>query len=324
MSKNMMDRLDPEIRGPFEAFQSQMGGGMDLNDIPAARATSEQMQAAMKEMQPVIKGVAFEDRLVPGPAGAPDVAVRVYRPENRSGKLPALLRIHGGGYMFGSIEQEDVASRQITLAGECVTVSVDYRLAPENPFPAPVEDCYAALKWLASHADELSVDPDRIAICGVSAGGGLTAGLALLARDRAEVNVMFQFLLAPMIDDRNTALASETLPDTLLWTRESNLIGWRSYLGCEPGGEDISPYAAASRATDLAGLPPAYIAVGDIDLFLGESLDYARRLIEACVPAELHVYPGACHGYEMMAPGAFVSRQSADDFYRVLKHVLHR
>lgn len=324
MSKNMMDRLDPEVRGPFEAFQSQMSGGMDLSDIPASRAASEQMMEVMKEQQPVIEGVTSEDRLVPGPAGAPDVAVRIYQPEKRSGKLPALLWIHGGGYIFGGLDMEDVNAKQLTLAGECEIVSVDYRLAPENPFPAPVEDCYAALKWLASHVDELGVDPDRIAIGGGSAGGGLTAGLALLARDRAEVNVMFQFLLAPMIDDRNTAPASETLPDTLLWTRESNLIGWRSYLGCEPGGKDISPYAAASRATDLAGLPPAYIAVGDIDLFSGESIDYARRLIEACVPTELHIYAGACHGFEMMSPNAFISRQSTNDFRQVLKHVLHR
>ncbi|MCK4863725.1 MAG: alpha/beta hydrolase [Dehalococcoidales bacterium] len=324
MSKDMIGRLDPELAEPLKMFLNQMGGGLDLHDIPAVRAASEQMLAAMKEQMPVIEGVTSGDRLLPGPAGAPDVAVRIYQKTNRPSTLPALLWIHGGGYVLGSIEQEDMNAKLLTLAGECLVVSVDYRLAPENPFPAPVEDCYAALKWLASHAGELGVDPTHIAIGGASAGGGLASGLALLARDRAEVDVAFQFLIYPMIDDCNVAPASEALPDTLLWTRESNLIGWRSYLGCEPGGEGVSPYAAAMRATDLTGLPPAYIAVGELDLFLNENVEYARRLIEACVPTELHVYPGACHGFDMVAPDADVTRQFTADFHQALKRALHR
>jgi acetyl esterase/lipase len=324
MSKNMMERLDPELAGPIKAFLKLMGGGVKLDDLPAVRANSASMTAAMKAQMPVIKGITAEDRILPGPKGAPDVAVRIYQKTKRPDTLPALLWIHAGGYMLGSIEQEDISAKRLTLAGECVTVTVEYRLAPENPFPAPVEDCYAALKWLASHAVELGVDPHRIAIGGASAGGGLTAGLALLARDRSEVDIMFQFLLCPMLDDGNIAPASETLPDTIMWTRESNLIGWRAYLGGEPGGEDVSPYASALRATDLTGLPPAYIAVGELDLFAQESATYAQRLIEACVPTELHVYPGACHGFDMMAPDAYVARQFTTDFYQALKQALHR
>ena len=318
-----MDRLHPDLVGPIKLIQSQPGGGLSFDDIPAARVAFIEMMEAMKDLMPVIEGVTTEGRMVPGPSGAPDVAVRVYYPDNRPAILPALLWIHGGGYIVGNIEQEDIGAKLLTLAGECVTVSVEYRLAPEHPFPAPVEDCYAALKWLASHTDELGVDVNRIAIGGGSAGGGLAAGLALLARDRAEVDIIAQFLIYPMIDDRNTEPASDILPDTLLWTRESNLIGWRSYLGCEPGGDTISCYAAASRADDLTGLPPAYIAVGDIDLFAQEDVDYARRLIKAGVPAELHVYPGGCHAFDTMAPGADICRQFNNDFYRALNRTLH-
>ena len=324
MSNDMMDRLDPELVGPVRMMIKMRGGGLNFDDIPAARAAGEQMMAAMKGQLPVIEGVTAEDRNVPGPDNGPDVALRIYRPDNRTDHLPAILWIHGGGYILGNIENDDFSARQMSLLAECIIVSVEYRLAPENPYPAPLEDCYAALKWLAKNADELGADPERIAIGGGSAGGGLAAGLALMSRDLGEVDVMFQFLIYPMIDDRNIIPASNTLPDTIFWTRESNRIGWRAYLGCEPGGDDISCYAAASRATDLTGLPPAYIAVGEIDLFAQEDIEYARRLIEAGVCTELHVYPGGCHGFDMMAPDAAISRQFADDFNRALMRVMRQ
>jgi acetyl esterase/lipase len=323
MGKSMMDRLDPELAGPIRAILKMQGDGLNLDDIPAARAAGEQMMATMKGQMPVIEGVTAQDRQVPGHKGDPDVMVRIYRPINRTGALPALLWLHGGGYILGNIEQEDISAKELTLAGNCVTVSVEYRLAPENPFPAPLEDCYAALKWLSNHADEIGVDSSCIAIGGGSAGGGLAAGLSLLARDRAEVDVIFQFLIYPMMDDRNTTPASDVLPDTLFWTRESNKIAWRAYLGCEPGSDGVSCYAAASRATELAGLPPAYIAVGEIDLFASEDIEYARRLIEAGVCTELHVYPGGCHAFDMMAPEAEISQQFTSDFYQALRRALH-
>lgn len=324
MRKRMSDRIDPEIAGPFKAQQSMGGGPLDLHDIQAARAAADRMMSAMKERQPEIKGVNAIDNLVPGPADAPDVAVRIYRPEKHHGLLPALLWIHGGGYMFGSIEHEDMLAKQLAIAADCVVMSVEYRLAPECPFPGPVEDCYAALKWLAAHTKELEVDPARIAIGGASAGGGLAAGLALLARDHKEVNVIFQLLIYPMLDDCNTAPAGANLPDTLLWRREDNFIGWQSYLGCKPGGKGVSPYASAFRAADLTGLPPAYITVGEIDLFRNESVLYAQRLIEACVPTDLHVYAGAFHAFDGIAPEASVSRRFTADYQQALKHALHR
>lgn len=168
------------------------------------------------------------------------------------------------------------------------------------------------------------MNTSRIAIGGASAGGGLAAGLALLARDRAEVEVAFQLLIYPMIDDRNIAPASEKVPDALVWTRENNLMGWRAYLGREPGGADVSPYAAAARAIDLTGLPPAYISVGDLDLFLDENITYARRLLAAGVPTEFHMYPDAFHGFNGFVPGAAISRRFNVDRDNTLKRMLHR
>jgi acetyl esterase/lipase len=215
-------------------------------------------------------------------------------------------------------------AKHLVRVGQCVVASVEYRLAPEHPFPAPVEDCYAALKWLSARSAELGVNRSRIAVGGASAGGGLAAGLALLTRDRAEVEVTFQLLIYPMIDDRNVAPASETVPDTFVWTRENNRMGWRAYLGREPGGADVSPYAAAARATDLTGLPPAYIPVGDLDLFLDENITYAQRLLAAGVPTELHVYPGAFHGFNGFVPSAEISRRFNADRDSALKRMLHR
>ncbi len=322
MNRDLTELLDPELKGPIKMMLSQMPP-MSFDNLPAARAASTQMMAAMKEQMPDIPGVITEDRTVPGPKESPDVTVRIYQPEKQTGRLPALLWIHGGGYMLGDLDQEDFITKQFTLSGECIVVSIEYRLAPEHPYPAPLEDCYAALKWLSAHADELDVDRSRIALGGASAGGGLAAGLAILARDRAEVKTIYQLLVYPMINDCNIAPAGDTLPETLFWTRENNLIGWRSYLGCEPGSDDISCYAAAFRATNLEGLPPAYITVGDLDLFAQEDIYYARRLIEAGVPTELHVYPGGCHAFDMLVPGADISKRFAADIHRALKRVLY-
>lgn len=323
MNRDLSELLDTDLKGPIKTMLAQMPP-MSFDDLPAARAAAKEMTAAMKMEMPVIPGVITEDRTVPGPKGSPNVAVRLYRPEKLPGPLPTLLWIHGGGYMFGDLDQEDLIAKQFALAAECEVVSVEYRLAPENPYPAPLEDCYAALKWLSNQASELGIDRSRIAIGGASAGGGLAAGLALLARDRAEVNPVFQLLVYPMINDCNIAPSSDVLPDTLFWTRESNLIGWRSYLCCEPGGEGISCYAAASRALELAGLPPAYITVGDLDLFAQEDIEYSRRLIEAGVLTELHVYPGGCHAFDMMVPDADITKRFTTDIHRALKRALHK
>ena len=225
---------------------------------------------------------------------------------------------------MGNLDGDDYPIKLRMKAADCITVSVDYRRAPEAPFPAPLEDCYAALKWCFEHADEIGVDSSRIAIGGGSAGGGLAAALALLVRDRAEMDVVFQMLIYPMIDDTNVAPASETLPDTYIWSRANNLFGWTSYLGRAPGGEGVSPYAAAFRASDLTGLPPALIVVGELDLFVDENIEYARRLIGAGIPTELQVYPGAYHGFINIAPEADVSQQCIAACTQALKKALHQ
>jgi acetyl esterase/lipase len=318
---NFKDQLDPELRVVIEAMPTH--GAVDLNNIPAARAKMRKLITAMQAPLPPVGGVTSQDLAVPGRQGDPDVRVRVYQPTDRPQLLPALLWIHGGGYVMGDIEQDDRLMRQMVKRIGCVAVSVDYRLPPEHPFPAPVEDCYAGLQWLFAQARDLGVNPTRIAIGGASAGGGLAAGLALLARDRGEVPVAFQLLIYPMIDDRNVTPASHAITDPRVWHRESNRLGWKAYLGREGGGDDVSPYAAATRATDLRRLPPAYIPVGALDLFIDENIEYAQRLIQAGVPTELHVYPGAFHGFDMLAPSAAVSKQFKVERDQALTRALH-
>lgn len=318
---NFIEQVDPELRVVLEKFPKI--GLLQLDKIVAARAVMKKMFLSMQAGLPEIEGVTSRDQSVAGPQGDPAVQVRIYQPAERPALLPALFWIHGGGYVIGDIDQDDRLMKQIVKRVDCVAVSVDYRLAPEHPFPAPVEDCYAGLKWLFAHAGELGVDPSRIAIGGASAGGGLAAGLALLARDRAEVQVAFQLLIYPMIDDRNNTPASYEITDPRVWNRESNHLGWKAYLGREGGGEGVSPYAAATRATNLTNLPPAFIPTGALDLFVDENIEYAQRLIQAGVPTELHVYPGAFHGFDIFAPSAAVSKQFKTERDAALKRALH-
>ena len=203
----------------------------------------------------------------------------------------------------------------------CVIVSVDYRLAPETPHPGPVEDCYAGLAWTFAHAGELGIDPARVGVAGESAGGGLAASLALLARDRGEHRLAFQHLTYPMLDDRTCITDVHPHTGAFIWTPHNNRFGWSALLGHDPGGQAVSPYAAAARAEDLSGLPPTFIATGALDLFLDEDIDYARRLIRAGVPTELHVYPGAFHGFDIH-PTAAVAVAARADRVAALRRVL--
>lgn len=315
---NFVDRIDPALRDAFELLSPDM---LDLNDVPGTRVRLADLFGSLPAA--TVEGVQHEDRYVPGPPGDPDVRVRIYQPTQRPALLPALFWIHGGGYVLGSIEDDDAYALNLAKEINCVVVSVEYRLAPEYPFPAPMEDCYAGLKWLAQNATELGVDPQRIAIGGASAGGGMTAGLALLARDRGEVKVCFQLPIYPMIDDRNLTPSSRAITEPKVWNRQANLLAWKAYTGLEPGDERISPYAAATRASDLSGLPPAYIPTGELDLFLDENIDYAQRLLQAGVPTELHIYPGAYHGFFVFAPDADVSQRCLKGCEDALKRALH-
>lgn len=242
-------------------------------------------------------------------AGDPDIVVRVHRPVGATGALPCFYSIHGGGYVIGSYAMDDARLDSWCQEFQCVGVSVEYRLAPETPYPGPLEDCYRGLKWVHDNHEMLGVDPVRIGIGGTSAGGGLAASLALLARDRGEVPVSFQLLDCPMLDDRQITPSSQG-EGLAIWPRESNTFGWQSYLGDLYGTDDVPIYAAPARATDLSGLPPAFVCVGNVDGFRDEDIDYAMRLNQAGVPTELHVHPGAPHGAELFAHTATAKRYS--------------
>jgi triacylglycerol lipase len=285
--------LDPDLRALVAMWPPLE---LDESMLPLIRDTRALPMPEIADPERVDKSAAT----APGRDGAPDVPLIVYRPAGRTDDvLPCIYHIHGGGYVLGSAAMMEPMHRQIADTLGCMIVSVEYRLAPETPHPGPVEDCYTGLAWLFANADALGVDAQRIGVMGESAGGGLAAGLALLARDRGEYALAFQHLIYPMIDDRTCTADPNRYAGDYIWTPEANRFGWRCYLGTEPGAASVSPYAAAARATDLAGLPPTFIATGALDLFVDEDVDYARRLIRAGVPTELHVYPGAVHGFDM-------------------------
>ena len=298
------DLIDPESRAPLDQLLQVMPGSFNaVPDIVARRATVEQLFGMLTP--PENPNVLVEDRSIPGPAGDPGVSVRVYRPRTASGVLPGIYVIHGGGMVLGTLDSEDAGATRLSDALGAVVVSVEYRLAPEHPHPAPVEDCYAGLVWMAAHAGELGVDPARIAIYGGSAGGGLAIATALLARDRHGPALRFMMPIYPMIDDTNTTPSSHEITDIGIWDRDGNIEAWSWYLGGKPADQ----YAAPTRAEDLTGLPPAFIDVGTVDLFRDEDIAFAQRLMQAGVPCELHVNPGSYHGSETFAPDAALSKR---------------
>jgi acetyl esterase/lipase len=309
--------VDPQILPLIEQLP---GITLDWATLDQSRAMI--LELGREQRPPTPAGVAVSKRAIPGPTGGPEVGVVISALTAPGRARPGILHIHGGGYVMGSPEMGLVTDAAYVAAFGAVVVSVDYRLAPETPYPGPVEDCYAALKWLHGHADDLGVDRDLLVVSGESAGGGLAAATVLLARDRREIPVAFQHLVFPMLDDRTT-VAPDPSPflGQFVWTPEANLFGWTALLGHAPGGADVSPYAAPARAESLAGLPPTYIVCGALDLFLEEDLEYARRLIRAGVPTELHIYPGAPHGF-MLVEDADVTRVFARDSMAALGRAL--
>ncbi len=307
--------VDPQLLALLEVFPTMQ---FSAELLPEIRARTFPIPA-----DPRAAAVDMETRLVAGPSGAPDVAVYIYRPHDRSGTLPCIFHIHGGGYVVGSAASMEPMHRPLALDAECAIVSVDYRLAPETRFPGAIEDCYAALGWVYKQAPALGIDARRIGVMGESAGGGLAAALALLARDRREYTPAFQHLIYPMLDDR-TCVTQSPHPYTgeFIWTPHNNNFGWSSLLGAAPGSHGISPYAAAARAEDLSRLPPTFISTGALDLFLEEDLDYARRLARQGVPVELHVYPGAYHAFDL-EPSARVAVNARRDSVAALRRFLH-
>ncbi len=293
---NIKDLLDPALRPVLDAFELPT---VDAEGVAAMRSAS----FASPDLS---DAVVRTEHLVPG---APPVPVRVHRAKDAVGLLPAIVTIHGGGYVLGSYDMDSPLLDRWCPALGVVGVSVEYRLAPETPYPGPIEDCYAALRWTYDNASSLGIDKDRIGLYGLSAGGGLAAALALLARDRGPLPLAFVLLDCPMLDDR-LQTPSITADGLYVWTSGSNEFGWRSYLGELYGSDDVPPYAAAAREADLTGLPPTCVIVGAIDGFRDEDVAYAQRLNQSGVGCELHVIAGLPHGY-LLVPGAAAVRLAA-------------
>jgi acetyl esterase/lipase len=295
-----ISRVDPELLPALEALQPRTDPVAD-----PVRARAELLEK-LGSGGPEHPAVERRDETIAGPDGG-ELRVRLYLPRERGDDpLPGLTWIHGGGFVMGTVEMDDPLCDSFVARFGCVVCSVDYRLAPEHPYPAGVEDCHAGHVWFAGRAATLGVDRRRVGIGGISAGGGLTAATTLLARDRGQAPVAFSLALCAQIDDRHVTRSSQSVHDLRVWNTETSKTAWAAYL--RDVGDDVPPYAAPARATDLAGLPATFLLVGDLDPFCDENVEYARRLIEAGVPTELHVYPGAYHGFEVLAPAARVSQ----------------
>ena len=308
--------VDPEIARGLDFFPVELMNAVG-DDPPKAREMYQPIWDALaEELQP--SDIKIEERMIAGADG--EIMVAIYQPPTPAPR-GALLWIHGGGYIIGSGRNDPHGIGFSEHVG-CTVVSVDYRLAPEHSYREALSDCVGALNWIFDNASDLGVDPKRIAIGGASAGGGLTAGVSLHNRDHAGRDVAFQLLIYPMLDDTHDTPSGHAITHPTVWNRELSFKAWRMYLGDEYGTDNVSLYAAAARAKDLTGLPPALVTVGAMDLFLDEDIKYAQRLMAAGVPTDLQVYPGMIHGAEMSVPEAAVSRRMRTEYRDALKRAI--
>jgi acetyl esterase/lipase len=299
--------FDPELSAALAAVADRIPPTLTPGDIPTQRERMSEVRLTDDDLRREGR-ITCEEREVPGPAGAPAISLLVCRPAQVATPAPAVYHTHGGGMILGDNRTGLAGLLDWIEALGVIVVSVEYRLAPEHPYPAAVDDCYAGLVWTATHAAELGIDPGRLVIAGTSAGGGLAAALSLMARDRGGPALIGQVLMCPMLDDRNETPSSHELQGEGVWDRTSNRTGWTSLLGEACGGGAVSPYAAPAREQDLSGLPPAFIDVGSVETFRDEDVDYAVRMWRAGGQAELHVWPGGFHGFDGLAPDATLSR----------------
>jgi acetyl esterase/lipase len=312
--------LDPQVLAELAPLLAAIGEiePPPIGDVEARRVNGHRMFDYVAAQRMPATGVEVERHTVPTGDGTLLAAGWYHGPEQPGS---AVLYLHGGGMIFGLEhigEMYDVAVREYVAISGVPMLVVDYRVAPEHPHPTPVEDCYAALRWLAGNAPALGFDPARLAVMGDSAGGGLAAGVCLMARDRGGPEIAQQLLIYPMLDDRTTTPDPQLLP-FLTWTYDDNITGWGALLGDSAGTDRVSQYAAPARTDDLTSLPPTYIDSGDLDIFRDEDVTYARRLADAGVPTELHVHPGCPHAFEALASRADVSRRAIDERIRRLR-----
>lgn len=295
---------DPTVEELASAFPH-----FDVSDAIGARDTLKEYleeMAAEGVERPTDDRVEEFERAIPGPDGAPDVPIRIYMPKDRKGPGPGFVNFHGGGFILGDLEMEHPRCLTMAAEGGAVSVGVDYRLAPENRFPAGVEDCYAALQWVVDNAAKLKIDPAKIAIGGGSAGGNLTAAVALMARDRGGPDVAFQMLFFPVIDDRCETSSMKDGAGLYIWDYQNSLDMWNQYIGKDR--KNVSPYAAPARAQDLSGLPPVYAMTCEHDPLRDEAIIYAMRLMADGVQVELHNYPGTVHSFDFLTPSEISTR----------------
>lgn len=325
MTQTSPPPFDPELAAALELIKDVISPGLTMDEIADVRQGAGIQMLA--ELDLTLEGFfEVEDRTVPGPAGAPEISLLICRPAApaESGPRPVIYHVHGGGMIIGNNRVGVDAALAWAKELDAVVVSVEYRLAPEHPHPAPIEDVYAGLEWTAKNAAELDADPQRIVVAGASAGGGLSAALALLTRDRGGPQLIGQVLMCPMLDDRNDSPSSYQMAGLGVWDRTANETGWTALLGELRGGPDVPAYAAPARAEDLSGLPPAFLDVGSAETFRDEVVAYASRIWQAGGVAELHVWPGGFHGFDGFAPQAAVSQACRGAHVEWLRRLLSR
>ena len=302
--------FDPELVPALEQAYQQAPVTLTWSNLEECRRAELQSTPSLAVLAQ--GGAELRETLVPGPDGAPDVPLLIITPPGRRDLLPGLFHTHGGGMVMGNNRTGlETMIGWVTDPG-LVIVSAEYRLAPEHPFPAGVEDCYAALAWTAEHAAELGIDAQRLAVGGGSAGGGLAAACSLMARDRGGPALAGQMLIYPMLDDRTATGSARELDGEGIWDSGSNQTAWAMLLGDRRGQDGVSRYAAPARASDLSGLPPAYLELGSVDTLRDEDLSYARRIWAAGGNAELHVWPGGFHAFDLVAPGSALARTALE------------
>ncbi|MFC9622657.1 alpha/beta hydrolase [Streptomyces sp. NPDC056930] len=316
--------FDPELSVALAALGDEAREPFTLENL----AARQERDAAVRP-RPTLRDLRADGRFevdelrVPAPSGGRDVTLVSARPAGVAGPLPLLYYMHGGGMIMGNAWSVlPQLLREWALTPELAVISVEYRLAPQARYPEPVEDCYAGLVWVAVHAAGLGIDADRIVIGGKSAGGGLAAALALITRDRGGPRPIGQLLLCPMLDDRNNTFSSHQMARIDTWDRTSNATAWQALLGDLYGAADLPSHAAPARATDLSKRPPAYIEVGSAETFRDEDVAYANGIWQAGGQAELHVWPGAFHGFDTFAPRAALSQDARNARSRWLRRIL--
>ncbi len=300
--------INPALRDDFSKMQPH-----DYTNVEERRRALTIDPSAL----PTDSRVTVEDvTIIKG--GVPDLRVRIYRPTTKQKEYPAILWTHGGGHIFGSPELYEGLLLKMARELDCIIVAPDYRLAPENPYPADLDDCYAALKWMTSHRkSRLPIDKDRVAVVGDSAGGGLAVAVAMKARDEKGPSICFDMPLYPQLDYTDETESSYQILDHRVWNRDANEFAWRAYLG--DNRSKVEAYASPAHAKDLSGMPPTYIMIGTLDMFRDEAIDYAQRLMTAGVPVELHVIPGMTHAFNTVVPDNPLSIEVTDEFIGALR-----